>query len=212
MAFLLAAEEVLRSHSPGAPLHFRKITELAQQDGLITSQGLTPDATMGAQLYSDIKPRASSGKPQRFRQYGQGLFALAAPMDPLGGVISEHNEKIRLRLRGILSELDPQAFEHLIGMLLARLGFEDVLVTKYSGDGGIDVRATLTVGGITDVKTAFQVKRWAKNIAGRTVRELRGGHHFTVITVDTSTHPLSDFACRAPVNGQPWSCLDRAAR
>jgi hypothetical protein len=60
-------------------------------------------------------------------------------------------------------------------MLLARLGFEDVLVTKYSGDGGIDVRATLTVGGVTDVKTAVQVKRWAKNIAGRTVRELRGG-------------------------------------
>jgi hypothetical protein len=96
-------------------------------------------------------------------------------MDPLGGAISQHNEKVRTKLRGILSELDPQAFEHLIGMLLARLGFEDVLVTKYSGDGGIDVRATLTVGGVTDVKTAVQVKRWAKNIAGRTVRELRGG-------------------------------------
>ena len=175
LTFLQAAEEVLRSHSPGAPLHFRKITELAQQDGLITTQGLTPDATMGAQLYSDIKRRAGSGKPQRFRQPGRGLFGLATPMDPLGGAISQHNEKVRTKLRGILSELDPQAFEHLIGMLLARLGFEDVLVTKYSGDGGIDVRATLTVGGVTDVKTAVQVKRWAKNIAGRTVRELRGG-------------------------------------
>ena len=175
LTFLQAAEEVLRNHSPGAPLHFRKITELAQQDGLITSQGLTPDATMGAQLYSDIKRRAASGKPQRFRQYGKGLFGLASPSDPLGGAISQHNDKIRNKLRVKLSELDPQAFEHLIGALLSSLGFEEVLVTKYSGDGGIDVRATLTVGGVTDVKTAVQVKRWAKNIAGKTVRELRGG-------------------------------------
>src|SRR5664280_724477 len=175
LTFLQAAEEVLRSHSPGAPLHFRKITDLAQLDGLIASQGLTPDATMGAQLYSDIKKRAASGKPQRFRQYGKGLFGLAAPTDPLGGAISQHNENVRSKLRATLSGLDPQEFEQLIGMLLASLGFVDVIVTKYSGDGGIDVRATLTVGGVTEVKTAVQVKRWSKNIAGKTVRELRGG-------------------------------------
>ncbi len=55
------------------------------------------------------------------------------------------------------------------------LGFEDVEVTKYSGDGGIDVRADLSVGGVTEVKTAVQVKRWANNVSGKTVRELRGG-------------------------------------
>jgi HJR/Mrr/RecB family endonuclease len=61
-------------------------------------------------------------------------------------------------------------FESLIGELLVALGFVDVEVTRYSKDGGIDLRATLAVGGVTDVKTAIQVKRWSRNIASRTVR------------------------------------------
>jgi hypothetical protein len=175
MTFLEAAELVLREHSPGAPLHFRRITELALADGLLSSAGKTPDATMGAQLYTHVKRRQAAGKPAKFRAVGRGLFALAAPTDALGGAIDQHNTQIRSRLRSALAEMDPQAFEHLIANLLNTLGFEDVEVTSYSGDGGIDVRALLTVGGVTDVRTAVQVKRWAKNVPGRTVRELRGG-------------------------------------
>jgi hypothetical protein len=175
VTFLEAAERVLRQHSPGAPLHFKRIAELALADGLLSTGGKTPDATMGAQLYTDVKRRQAAGKPAKFRAVGRGLFALATPTDPLGGPIDQHNTQIRSRLRSALAEMDPQAFEHLIANLLNTLGFEDVEVTSYSGDGGIDVRAILTVGGVTDVRTAVQVKRWAKNVPGRTVRELRGG-------------------------------------
>jgi restriction system protein len=52
MTFREAAEEVLRRHSPGAPLHYRRISELALADGLVVSKGTTPEATMGAQLYT----------------------------------------------------------------------------------------------------------------------------------------------------------------
>ena len=159
----------------GAPLHYRRIAELALEDGLAESQGQTPEATMGAQLYSDIKRRAAAGKTERFRQMGKGLFSLAVPTDPLGGEVAKHNAEVQGRLRALLSDMDPKAFEHLIAQLLLALGFENVEVTKYSGDGGIDVRAILTVGGVTDVATAVQVKRWAHNVSGRTVRELRGG-------------------------------------
>ena len=93
----------------------------------------------------------------------------------MGGAITENNQRVRRRMREILSETDPQQFEILIGELLIALGFEDVEVTKYSSDGGIDVRANLSVGGVTEVKTAVQVKRWANNVSGKTVRELWGG-------------------------------------
>lgn len=175
MTFLQAAEEVLRHHSPGSPLHFRRIAELAIEDGLITSHGAAPDATMGAQLYMDVKRRLEAGKPERFRSLGHGRFILATPVDPLGGAIDRNNGVVRDRLRSLLSEIEPSAFEQLIGTLLRTIGFEDVAVTSYTGDGGIDVRATLTVGGVTDVRTAVQVKRWSKKVSGRTVRELRGG-------------------------------------
>jgi restriction endonuclease Mrr len=103
------------------------------------------------------------------------MYGLASPSDPLGGAIDRKNAEVRGRLRALLAELHPQLFESLIGELLVALGFEDMEVTRYSKDGGIDLRATLAVGGVTDVKTAVQVKRWNRNVASRTVRELRGG-------------------------------------
>ena len=40
-------ESVLRAHSKGAPMHYRRITELAIAEGLIEPQGLTPEALAG---------------------------------------------------------------------------------------------------------------------------------------------------------------------
>ncbi len=71
--------------------------------------------------------------------------------------------------------MDPKEFERLIGTLLASLGFDAIEVTRFHGDKGVDLRATLTVGGITDVRTAIQVKRWSNNVQAPQVRELRGG-------------------------------------
>ena len=83
---------------------------------------------------------------------------------------------MRKRLREVLGETHPQAFEQLIGELLLAIGFEDVVVTRYVGDKGIDLRARLVVGGITNVRTAIQVKRYTSDSIGApVVRELRGG-------------------------------------
>ena len=144
-----AVESVLRAHSKGAPMHYRRITELAIEEGLIEPQGLTPEASVNAALTQDIKRRKTAEREQRFRAHGRGMYGLATPVDLLGGALTENNQRVRSRLREILSETDPQQFEILIGELLIALGFEDVEVTRYSGDGGIDVRANLSVGGVT---------------------------------------------------------------
>jgi hypothetical protein len=175
LSFADAAEAVLREHSKGAPVHYRGITELAISQGLISPGGLTPEASLNAAITQDIKRRDAADREQRFRADGRGMYGLASPTDPLGGAIDRKNAEVRSRLRALLTDLHPQLFESLIGELLVALGFEDVEVTRYSKDGGIDLRATLAVGGVTDVKTAIQVKRWSRNVASRTVRELRGG-------------------------------------
>lgn len=169
-----AAEVVLTRHSKGAPMHYRDITELAISEGLIQPGGKTPEASMAASITQEIKRRDRSGADQRLRVHGRGMYGLATPTDPLGGAIDKKNATVKKRLRARLAEMDPQLFEELIGELLAALGFEDVEVTKYSSDGGIDVRGVLAVGGVTDIQTAIQVKRWSKNVSGRVVRELRG--------------------------------------
>jgi restriction system protein len=43
--------------------------------------------------------------------------------------------------RLLLEQVDPYAFEHLIAELQMRLGYEDVEVTRKSGDGGVDIYA-----------------------------------------------------------------------
>jgi hypothetical protein len=62
LSFADAAEAVLREHSKGAPMHYRRITELAISHGLISPGGLTPEASLNAA--STHPPRRSSGETQ----------------------------------------------------------------------------------------------------------------------------------------------------
>lgn len=172
-----AAVDVLRRRGGGRPMHYRQITEIAVEEGLIAPRGLTPEASLNAAITTDIARRDSAGEAHVFVSYGRGFYGLAPGRvgSEIEEAIRRNNREVRKRLHVELQEMEPRAFEDLVGRLLTALGFVDVEVTNYSGDGGVDVRGTLAVGGVTNVKTAIQVKRWAKNVPGRTVRELRGG-------------------------------------
>jgi restriction system protein len=53
--FADAAEEILRRHSKGAPMHYREITDRAVTSGLIEPGGQTPAASMNVAIRQDIK-------------------------------------------------------------------------------------------------------------------------------------------------------------
>ena len=55
------------------PLHLREITERILGQGLWQTRGKTPDATVGARLYTDIKEK---GEASLFEQTGIGIFSL----------------------------------------------------------------------------------------------------------------------------------------
>ena len=210
LTFADAAEEVLKRHSKGAPMHYREITDLAVSSGLIEPGGETPAASMNVAIRQDIKRQDLAGRDQRFRAQGRGLYSLTLADDPLGGAIQRKNAEVRRQLRERLGDLHPRIFEEVIGELLAGVGYEDVEVTKYVGDGGIDVRATLTVGGVTRVQTAIQVKRWAKNVSGRTVRELRGalGPHERGLIITLSGFTRDAVADATSETRMPISLVD----
>jgi restriction endonuclease Mrr len=69
--------------------------------------------------------------------------------------------------------MDPTAFEWLICALLLKLGGKNVNVTKPSGDGGIDVGATIVAGGVANIETCIQVKR-TKSVGRPIVQSIRG--------------------------------------
>ena len=174
VTYLEAAEAILKE--AGGPLHYKEISRRALERGLIEPKGQTPEATMGAQLYMAVRRAEEDGEPGRFRSAGRAQFALAAPVvvGAISNEIERQNSKVEADLLAFLQDMHPRQLELIVGRLLVAIGFEDVAVTKYVGDQGIDVEATLTVGGVTRVRTAIQVKRWKdKNKVGDgVVREL----------------------------------------
>ena len=171
MQFKDAAYQVLKQASE--PLHYNEITERALAVGILTTTGQTPHATMGSRLYTDTLSEDSL-----FRRAGKkGFFALKEkPPSDIVRQIEAINQQARQKLRQLVLEMHPQDFEELIGELLVALGVEEgsVQVTRFSGDGGIDVRGRMLANGITEINIAVQAKRWKHNVGSKVVRELRG--------------------------------------
>ena len=73
-----------------------------------------------------------------------------------------------------LQGMDPYGFERLTQRLLKKFGFQDVQVTKKSGDGGIDGTCRLLVSDIFSFRVAFQCKRYRGSVGAREIRDFRG--------------------------------------
>lgn len=76
-------------------------------------------------------------------------------------------------LEKVLS-LDPAAFERLCQRILRESGFTQVEVTGRSGDGGIDGRGVIRIGGLLSFRVIFQCKRYARSVGSAEVRDFRG--------------------------------------
>ena len=173
LSFKEAAIKVLSEADE--PLSAKEISKIALDEGIIGSFGATPEATMAAQLYTDINNNISS----KFKKVGKGLFALKRQTESAKSpllAIQNQNELVKKNLMEKIQEMDPFQFEYLAAELLRKIGYENVEVTKRSGDKGIDVVGNLTVGGLTNVKTVIQVKRYktGNNISGKYITQLRG--------------------------------------
>lgn len=125
--------------------------------GYIKKEGNANVITSEGKKYLNAAPTASKVDPR------QEVLKAAAT----------YNAKQRKTLKSYLATMDPFAFEHLIGKLLEAMGYEDVVVTKQSGDKGIDVVATIQFG-ITTIKEVVQVKRQQANVGRPIIDQLRG--------------------------------------
>lgn len=77
-------------------------------------------------------------------------------------------------LSEILQNMDPYAFERLAQRLLRESGFSQVVVTKKTGDGGIDGLGRLKINGIFSFSVAFQCKRYKAQVGASDIRDFRG--------------------------------------
>jgi restriction system protein len=80
----------------------------------------------------------------------------------------------RDELLDILTKMPPSAFERLAQRMLRESGFTQVEVTGRSGDGGIDGKGIMRLGGLLSFHVIFQCKRWQGSVSAGQVRDFRG--------------------------------------
>ena len=95
---------------------------------------------------------------------------------PLSGKVDDDLEEISWEdnLLDTLKAIQPGAFERLCQRLLRESGFIQVEVTGKSGDGGIDGRGVVRIGGLLSFHVIFQCKRYQGSVSSATVRDFRG--------------------------------------
>ncbi len=74
----------------------------------------------------------------------------------------------------VLKTMAPDGFERLCQRLLRESGFIQVEVTGRSGDGGIDGRGVVKLGGILSFHVFFQCKRYRDSVSSPSIRDFRG--------------------------------------
>ena len=157
--------------------------------GWLVTNGKTPEASMYAQIITEIQRRKKRGELPRFVQCGDGLISLSGwQKNGLIAQIESHNKKIANQLKEKLFELTPEQFEKLIEKLLREMGFVEVSVTPLSGDGGIDARGIMVTEDVVRTRMAVQAKRWKNNVQSPVVQQVRGslGVHEQGLIITTS--------------------------
>lgn len=88
--------------------------------------------------------------------------------------IPEEIQSWRDKLKNVLYNLAPAAFERLTQRLLRESGFTQVQVTGRTGDGGIDGTGIIKLNGIISFHMLFQCKRYQGAVTASEMRDFRG--------------------------------------
>lgn len=86
----------------------------------------------------------------------------------------EKEESWEDELLDVIKTISPAAFERLCQRVLRESGFIQVEVTGRSGDGGIDGKGVVRIGGLLSFHVLFQAKRYKGSVSPTVVRDFRG--------------------------------------
>ena len=120
--------------------------------------------------------------------------------------VDDYLSAFKMKVLQKLLDLNAAQFEEFAGALLRGYGFQKVVVTGKSGDGGIDGHGELKVG-MAVMKAAFQCKKWKDAVGSKEVQAFRGaiqgqfeqGYFFATSTFTKAAQQESIKSGAAPV-------------
>jgi restriction system protein len=146
-----------------------RLTEKAQAAGNLTEAEVR---ALVDEIQRSETARAPGGRSRRRQRDG---VAPVRPV-PIEEEPAPQDDEIghRAKLMRTLKSLSPNGFERLCQRLLREAGFEQVVVTGRSGDGGIDGHGVLALNAFVSFRVLFQCKRYDGAVTPSQVRDFRG--------------------------------------
>ncbi|MGC9347881.1 MAG: restriction endonuclease [Anaerolineae bacterium] len=134
--------------------------------------GVLDNSSRGVWALTPEGRKVDRVNPRQVRRFVQGQRRKEA--EEADEVELEEEESWREELLETLLSMDPSAFERLVQRLLRESGFIKVEVTGRSGDGGIDGKGVMRLGGLLSFHVIFQCKRYKGSVSVSQVRDFRG--------------------------------------
>jgi restriction system protein len=134
-----------------------------------------------------------------FKEIHKSFQKTKKPKEPGKPAVEETEEEDieppdhRTNLLNLIKSLPPSGFERLSQRLLRESGFQKVVVTGRTGDGGIDGVGILQVNPFVSFNVLFQCKRYQGAVTPSQIRDFRGammGRADKGIIITTGTFTL----------------------
>jgi len=139
--------------------------------------GILENSSRGVWALTPKGRQVDKINPQEVRRFVQNQQKKVKPAVPDDDELVDETDvetSWRDELLTTLLKMDPSAFERLTQRLLRESGFLQVEVTGQSGDGGIDGKGIMRLGGLLSFHVIFQCKRYQGSVSVSQVRDFRG--------------------------------------
>lgn len=191
LSFTDAAIEVLQELASSRPMHYRDITRIALERKLVNTRGKTPEATMYAQILTEIDRYNNRGLQPRFQKLGQGMVALTGTgiHQEMANAWSTADETLLQQVK----RTQPEQFERLVAKLLTRMyDGADIQATPLTRDAGVDARGSILLKGSISLELVAQAKKFTnQNVRRPDIQCFRGSMGTQSLGVFITTHGYS---------------------
>jgi len=171
----LSDEQLEVLHNPDKGSQTEVEYRLAWTRTYLKKYGILENSSRGVWALTQKGRQTDAVNPQAVRRFVQemGRQRRAAQVvddfDEVDDQVSWRDELLETLL-----QLEPSAFERLVQRLLRESGFIQVEVTGRTGDGGIDGKGIMRLGGLLSFHVIFQCKRYKGSVSAGHVRDFRG--------------------------------------
>lgn len=171
----LSDEQLEQLHNPERGGQTEVEYRLAWARTYLKKYGILENSSRGVWALTAVGRQTQKVNPRTVKKFVQEKSKKQKQLDEEGQDLADEDElSWRERLLAVLLQMDPSAFERLTQRLLRESGFIQVEVTGRSGDGGIDGKGIMRLGGLLSFHVIFQCKRYSGSVSVSQVRDFRG--------------------------------------